>query len=444
MTNVSISASRGSDPSEQDVSIRAADLSLTLCIRRGENQARDAAPLPSDDLAAWLAHNWWRLRHEARGSEKTNPTWASAHRLTSVGSGHHWPNVTIWGEGERVRLLSTSDPVNGFGPLRYLTDALLYVDAKAFEIAIDAFVDRCIASSRGTNALRTVWRQVTEERSDPEMTQWRKFEALAGFDPDEAPEGLMSGLAELVREHGQDDTEEVVAAAPGDGAIATFEAVFDRVETSRITLHLADAADYGAKSLNVRPSNQPWQAAEIAARAVRMALNLEEGQPLWNKNLAEICGTSPTIFSRSYRNDSNTFPYGLRCRKQGEDRIVFRTTNQTSRRFELARFLGDVIWSRSATVGPISRAFTARQQFQRAFAANLLCPYPALRDFLGSKWTGEDISAAAQRFHVAELQIKTMLVNKRQMERSALDLGRRTPETADLNTILEPEVVEAA
>jgi hypothetical protein len=444
MTNVTISASRGSDPSEQDVSILAADLSLTRCIRRGENQARDAAPLPSDDLAAWLAHNWWRLRHEARGSEKTNPTWASAHRLTSVGSGHHWPNVTIWGEGERVRLLSTSDPVNGFGPLRYLTDALLYVDARAFETAVDAFVDQCIASSRGKNTLRTVWQQITEERADPDIAQWRKFEALAGFDPDEAPEKLMSGLAELVQKHGKDDSEELVAAAPGGSAIDTFEAVLDRVETSRTTLQLTNIAGHGALSLGDRTSEPPWRTAETAAEAVRRVVDLDEAAPLASVQLAEICGAARGVVWKSERRDDADVPYGLRLHNDGEDRVVFHSRHPTSRRFELARMLGDAIWSHDATVGPASRAFTPRQQFQRAFAANLLCPYPALRDYLGPSWTREDIADAASHFRVSELLVKTMLVNKRQMERSALDLGRGTPETADLNTILEPEVVEAA
>jgi hypothetical protein len=444
MTNVIISASRGSDRSEQEVSILTADLFLTRCIRRGENQARDAAPLPADDLAMWLAHNWWRLRHEARGSEKTNPTWASAHRLTSVGSGYHWPNVTIWGEGERVRLLSTADPVNGFGPLRYFTDALLYVDARAFETSVDAFVDQCITSRRGTNALRTVWRQVAEERSDPEMTQWRKFEALAGFDPDEAPEGLMSGLAELIREHGQDDTEEVVAAAPGESAIATFEAVLDRIETSRTTLHLTNIAGHGALDLGDRTYDPPWRKAEATAKSVRKVIDLDEGAPLASVQLAEICGAARSVVWNSERQGNADVPYGLRWRKNGQDRVVFHSRHPTSRRFELARLLGDAIWSHDATVGPASRAFTPRQQFQRAFAANLLCPYPALRDYLGPSWTREDIADAARHFRVSELLVKTMLVNKRQMERNALDLGRGTPETADLNTILEPDVVEAA
>jgi len=91
--------------------------------------------------------------------------------------------------------------------------------------------------------------------------------------------------------------------------------------------------------------------------------------------------------------------------------------------------LGDAIWSKLSPLGPISRTATARQKFQRAFAASILCPAAGLISFVGHENpSDEDISAAARHFHVSERVVRSVLVNKRLMDRQRLKLTLNYPE----------------
>ena len=67
---------------------------------------------------------------------------------------------------------------------------------------------------------------------------------------------------------------------------------------------------------------------------------------------------------------------------------------------------------------PVTRASTARQKFQRAFAQEFLCPTEELKDFLeGTPMGDDDINEAAAYFEVSPLTIKRTLVNKGCLER---------------------------
>jgi hypothetical protein len=66
---------------------------------------------------------------------------------------------------------------------------------------------------------------------------------------------------------------------------------------------------------------------------------------------------------------------------------------------------------------------TARQKFQRAFAASLLCPADGLIAFLGTdRPTDDDLSATAQHYHVSERVVRSVLVNKHVLARHRLRL----------------------
>ena len=93
----------------------------------------------------------------------------------------------------------------------------------------------------------------------------------------------------------------------------------------------------------------------------------------------------------------------------------------TDRRFELARVLGDAVWTSLAHFGVISRGKTDRQKFQRAFAQSLLCPFEDLRHYVNLSGPTEDqIEAAARRYHVHRSVVGTLLVNKVFLARETL------------------------
>jgi hypothetical protein len=103
------------------------------------------------------------------------------------------------------------------------------------------------------------------------------------------------------------------------------------------------------------------------------------------------------------------------------EQIALQTRSAHDRRFELARVLGDSVWSSRAKFGIISRGKTDRQKFQRAFAQSLLCPFEDLGNYVDLAGpTDDQIEKAARRYHVHRSVVRTLLVNKGFLPRETL------------------------
>lgn len=105
---------------------------------------------------------------------------------------------------------------------------------------------------------------------------------------------------------------------------------------------------------------------------------------------------------------------------------MLRSKWETGRRFELARLLGDRHTNGlKERLLPATRAYTYRQKLQRAFAAELLCPFSALEEKLAGDYSAEARADAAHHFAVSERTVTTLLVNHRRLDPDYLD---RDPE----------------
>ena len=417
----------------------------TRLLRPGANAPEDHLQAPPAQLAFWLVDHWWRLRCECVPIFGPTPDWRLAHELASIGS-YAWPRLAIWGEGDRIGFLSRSDPPGVVGPVRYLTDALVYVSAETFEAEADRFLD-LIATEKtrfasDSAALRTQIDALSVERRDPELAAWRRLEAQLGYDVDEAPEDLIAALHEFEREYGASAIAEVALATQGDQAAAVLEAEIRaanekhwQCDLHRITLLVGQ--------IDRNPTDTPWHLGEIAASKVRAAVGHPNG-PLPNHVLAEILSVRHHALKGVH--SSRELPYGLRLntgRRRGEV-VALSSRWSADRRFEFSRALGDAIWSESERLGPITRAKSERQKFQRAFAQSLLCPYEALRVYISDDTSDGALAAAARHFHVSDRLIRSLLVNKGVLKRSRLGdvmpvsaLSDYEPSAAEFDEVLE-------
>jgi hypothetical protein len=442
----------------QGIALRADGTSFTRLLRPHEGEPDDFLRAPPAALAFWLVDNWWRIRWECIAPAGVTAEWRLAHEMSSIGGGYVWPRLAMWGEDGRVGLWSRSDPLGVVGPVRYLTDALLFVGAPEFEAVVDGFLSNAAdayTSAADGSALRAELAALSAERGDPDNSAWRRMEARLGFDPDEAPEATIERLARLAEQYGEPSVEEAAMAMPGVGAAEALEAEIEAAQGSRVECRFREAIRileivpaYDAHvtmdgalegneavvgmsvqhlPLDDRRSDRngrvPWKLAEDAARVLRAGLGLGNG-PLRNKALAEVFGTTADNFRFSSAVSGKRLPYGLRLSTGDGDsqRIIVRSRWPHDRRFELARALGDAVWSGGDRLGPMAASKTARQKFQRAFAQSLLCPYDDLVDYIGTEQPAdEDVSAAAQHFHVSERVVRSLLVNKGVLGRDRLD-----------------------
>ena len=427
MSDFEIQIRRNSDAqpdAPHGVSIRANSFSLTRLLRSTSNEPDDYLEAPPSQLAFWLVDNWWRLRWECVPSTGMTPEWRLAHDLANIGA-FGWPRVVFWGEGKRIGIASRSDPTGVVGPVRYLTDALLFIKADAFEQGVDKFLTTASNETHGfgsdRGALRAQIDALMFERSNPDLTEWRKLEARLGYDLDEAPEVLMEALGELRKNFGAEAVAEAAMAVPGPNAASVLEAEIASAQKLHWQCDLARTAKE-VTGVKYESGEAPWLAAERTAQALRKATGLATG-PISNKQLADLLGVRVRALKTVEASTGRELAYGIRLntgRSRGEV-VALSSRWSMDRRFEFSRALADAIWARSDTLGPLTRAKTERQKFQRAFAQSLLCPYEDLKAYVGTDTPSDGaMSAAAKNFHVSERLVRTVFVNKGIIDRSQI------------------------
>jgi len=420
---VLIEAPAAHDPSGPDrLSIRLGESSLTRLIRRGSHEPDDCLEAPPVPLAFWFIDNWWRIRSEPPPHGDPDAEWRLAHHLPSVGAGYHWPNVSIWGEGARSGVAVHADTSNLQASLKFIAPPRLeYMPSSMVEEAIDRFVlDVLTHVGAACDGLDAEYRQLCSERADPETAAWRTLEAMLGFDPDDAPESLIRGCEALMDRYGAEPLREAALAHQGTHATAVLEQCIEAAERSNVIVQTPfEAGDFQIDRSSMQP---PWLLAVNTADRVRRWLGVPPG-PLRNPRLSEIAGFNVDRMS-TRRRSSSEIPYALRLRDDTRraSRLTLRSAWSHSRRFEVSRSLGDIIWSGDDALGPLSAAKSERQKFQRAFAQAFLCPFGDLRAYIDTEAPGEDdIHAAARHFHVSERLIRATLYNNHVIDQASFE-----------------------
>ena len=428
------------------IAIGAGKTVFTRLLRHGANASEDHLKAPPGQLAFWIVDNWWRLVSECVPSFGPTAEWRLAHDVSGIG-GYAWPRLAIWGEGNRIGLSSKSDPPGVVGPVRYLTDALIYVPAAAFENEAELFLGRVADESSGLAsdwaALRAQIDALIGERTASEMSAWRRLEAQLGYDVDQAPETLIRSLQKFEQEYGAGAVAEAALAVQGEDAATVLEDEIDEANQHHWQCDLRRTATL-AGHLDKESGEAPWRLGEIAAAKIRAVTGHRSG-PLRNKLLSEIL----SVRQRALKGvqEARELAYGLRLntgKRRGEV-VALSSRWSADRRFEFSRALGDAIWSQNETLGPLTKAKSARQKFQRAFAQALLCPYDDLQAYIGGDTSDGALAAAAKHFHVSDRLVRSLLVNKGDLQRHRLgDFASVSLLTGYEPLVAFDEVIEAA
>jgi hypothetical protein len=385
---------------------------------------RPTARLSAFHLAQWFAANWWRLRWEP---EADTLSWRMSHLMGASGGGYLWPDLEFSSIGSAVRIHSQATSADTAQPVRYLNSFDVYIGASEFERAVDEFIEAVLARlvNEGVDEgdLAALWKEVREERREPRLSAWRKLEAMMGFDPDEAPDPLIEDLEERAARWGVSAIEELAAASKEKASSDLELLLHARCKSAPVRVPDLNSVRQRIGS-EVEPSAYPWARAAQAAEIARKVWSIKEG-PVPDAKLSELFEISKRDVQRSEDGSDVPMAAGFRG-DDGDDRlkVFLKKRHPTGRRFALARLIGDhLIAAEKEQILPATNAKTERQQFQRAFSQEFLCPFSKLADFLGPRKdnpTDDDIEDAADHFDVSPLLIKTTLVNRGYIDRNVL------------------------
>jgi Zn-dependent peptidase ImmA (M78 family) len=397
-----------------EISLRLGDSVISRIADTKKGTVRDYFRASSTSIAFWLADNWWRLRWETiKDARSPSVDWRLRHELNSANGGALWPHVMIYSVGDRIAFAPSIGKNVVDGPQSYFDFKIGMVLASEYEHELDclfnAVLNHCASTSDG-NALKTLLKQITNERNDPELAAWRRLEACLGFDPDSAPDEVIEALVGMEDVAGEDGVEEAAHAQPGVGAAQSLHSAIEatRVSAVEIDISLAD----NLISYETIPSYvTPWRMAEAAAAELRAIMGVPSG-PLKTKIFEEMFRARWQDL-KSATATARKLPYGARIDGDTKSRVALQNSNPHGRRFELVRQLGDAVWRRDASFGIVSRAKSDRQKFQRAFAHSLLCPFDDLQQEINvNDPTLDAMERAARKFGVHPSVVRTQLVYK--------------------------------
>jgi hypothetical protein len=382
-------------------------------------------------LAEWISWNWWRLRWEPRSRAED---WAFAHRISTIGAGYIWPNITIFSDGQRIALIAKPTAERAQTPFRYISDMAVVIPAVEFEAEIDRFIGQEVLQQlhskelRNTN-LEVLWNELQRERRTPDVARTRKLEALLGRDPDKVEPELISQMILDASQLSASAIEEIAADYGQSRQLLTAGNLrqiaesngFD--ESPRNVVRLRFDVQPAAR----RGEIPAWRVGSNAAKALRQQEGLGV-QPIANTRLADMVGVHVDAIGtvRPGPNISFALDDGPQHGK-----VVLRSKWEQGRRFDLARILGDrLVPGHEGRLFPATRAYTFRQKIQRSFAAELLSPYEAVEEFLTGDYSPENQQDAAEHFNVSPFTIRTLLVNHGRLDRGEMDGDFEIPTAA--------------
>ena len=373
----------------------------------------DRARLPLFPMAMWFASNWWRHRAEAQIEGSTRPTldWQMSHDLPAVGYGMVWPRLRISSDGMSISMSALAGVNADWEPVQYLNRVLpaRTVTFAVFDDAVTKLVElvlrRLADCDVSAEPLASLWAEICDERSDTSLSEWRKWEARIGFDPDEGPDTLLDQLQRLFNSAGRQASEEIAPLLHSDPQ-AMLEN-FDR---------LAEAPGIQAElpmrdQIEISRGTAPWDSGRQAARSIRERNNLGI-KPLEDKELFDLLGADSKNIGIDHTRSNESIGLGVINPSSGSAVLHFRRPRSDARRFEASRFLAESLWAPADDIWlPLTDRATARQRFQRAFAAELLAPIADVKERFETSPNDETIDDIAEHFRVSSWAIRSQLAN---------------------------------
>jgi len=369
-------------------------------------------------LAMWLASSWWRLNFETLPPRMSAQTplidWRMAHEMGAVNHGFVWPTVLFASDGEVMKVWAKPSNGNIQQSVRYLNGLTqpMPIELADFQRCVEDFItsvlNRLDAVGYPNTDLRNLWQLLEEERTDLASSNYRRLEAQFGYDPDECPEAMMGKAQALEQQMGAGTLSEL---APLYGKIAgdpLLTAIEDMIEGPGLTATPA----IPSLQKNNTPQGKPWEYAVAVARELSASLD-KRGDVVENRQLYDLLGLSiSSVEQWTPPNTSKHAAIAVPC-NTNQLKIVPRKKHPRGKRFELARLLGDYIFTHDADKKWLASTdlATSRQQFQRAFAAEFLCPINVLQDFLGNDYSEFAIEDAAEHFQVSVETVRSLLIN---------------------------------
>lgn len=398
--------------------LKVGNISLTQNADLWSQKICDRVLVSAYPLAAWMMSSWWRLLYEPLPPTGAKPSvsWKMSHELAAANQGFIWPRVILASDTEVMQIWSRASNVIDQQSVRYINslDRPFPVDLIEFEqiakALIESILSRLSATGLSNTPLASLWQEVQEELADPYASQYRRCEAELGFDPDECPENLVKDALNLAEQMGDKTFSEVAPAYSKDilKSRPLSATINELIQESGFDGKPEISVDHAASQ---EFSKAPWQKANEIASRLRDELGMTE-EPVTDEKLCDLLGLQKAEYEAF--NPPRRRPISIAVPSQQTGfKFHTRKNHPIAKRFELARFIGDYLLYGNCGESWLANTDirTSRQKYQRAFAAEFLCPLRSLQAYLENDYSLSAMEDAAEHFKVSSQTVESILTN---------------------------------
>lgn len=408
-----------------DVEISVNDFLVTENLNSWSRSIRKSVLVSAYPLAYWITSSWWRLLYEPlppyTGPQRPPSTdFRLSHEVAGAGDGYVWPRLIFGSDLKTVQIWSAPSPSVEGQSIRYLggLGGPFHVRIPDMERALGHFVDLVVSRLAEIGVknsdLAAFWKEVWSDNSIAEKKLRRITEAQLGYDIDECPEEDLAEALAIRAEAGNDTADEILSVF-GHANLPPKQGIDQLRDGPHVTIK--PDSTLLASHWKVRSQNPSATAIENA-RKLRSALHLESDRPVQDTDLSRLLQTSTENLFGLGPEAGRQASLGIRTHGDGYS-LFPRKRHPNGQRFEIARIIGDIIefgcnsnqWLASTDLR------TDRQKYQRAFAAEFLCPIDGLKQYLNlQRYDADAYEDAAEHFQVSTNTVTSMLANNGEID----------------------------
>jgi len=352
--------------------------------------------------------------------------------MAAIGSGYVWPDLVFRGsDGSQISVICKrylSADMESFSPIRFLNGFHTTISVADFENGARSFVQTVLARLTTVGIpksdLHDLWNDLSAEWANPKLSSYRRLEALLGLEPDENDALVLSAL-KWGKQFGQGAIEELAAESSSNailGIIGEAKALAGRVKTFADIPGHQELSGFPIES--ALPANAaPWQRAQSLAYALRKKWDFGMS-PITDEHLADRLSLSVKKLRET--KPEAPFSFGYRGPAAGKVGFLLSRAHDHGRRFDTARLIGDFLsFDQDDRIMPATNTMTVRQKFQRAFAAEFLCPSEMLKEQypggVDQRSLGKVIDEISSRYNVAEQVVLHHMENRKVLSQELIE-----------------------
>jgi len=334
--------------------------------------------------------------------------------MGAAGHGYVWPAIMLATDGEVVQVWAKPSTPNSGQSVRYINSLkcparIAIID---FQAEISEFVESVLLRLRCAGLtdtpLSNLWKFVQEDSGDCVAIRMRRLEAQLGYDPEECSDEILTKAVAL---------EDLI----GEQAVFELAPAFRPAQGKTMLEEIQRLADLPGLPANPRldrlsltayeRKQPPWELGVSAAHQVRAKVGNLHG-PISSADFYAILGLDSRSVADWIPQSRQKAAVALPC-SAGGLLLKPRKRHPKGQRFEFARLLGAWLAEDPSSSGWLASTDspTSRQKFQRAFAAEFLCPIQSLTKFLDGDFSETAIEEAAATFDVSEMTVESLLAN---------------------------------